>query len=277
MPLPPIGGPPPSGPPPPSGLSQAIDLRMSSWPVRDQGQRGTCVAFAVTACREHLAARGSARSDLSEQFLYWAIKKYDPWPHQDGTLVQFAQDALQQDGICTQGLWPYNGLFNPTNSTPPDVSHQTPNHPSLPAKSDAVAWQHKATFYSVGSGSGHASALLNLLTTVGRPVAITLPVFRDPLAPPPVYDNWNTPSALLYGRILNPPPTSVAYGGHAVCTTGYIPDQNESMGGWFVFRNSWGRAWASSAPTAGSLSPEQGYGYVSATYVDRFLWEMGSL
>jgi hypothetical protein len=35
---------------------ESIDLRVAEWPVRDQGSRGTCVAFAVVACREHLIA-----------------------------------------------------------------------------------------------------------------------------------------------------------------------------------------------------------------------------
>jgi hypothetical protein len=111
-----------------------------------------------------------------------------------------------------------------------------------------------------------------------RPVAVTLPVFKDPLGRT---DNWNTRVARTYGRVINPPPTSLAVGGHAVCVTGFRPDAAEPHGGYFVFRNSWGVSWASTAPASAVLggagtyfSPEPGYGDISASYVDSYLWEV---
>ncbi len=66
--LPAVGAPPTSG--------GNVDLRLANWPVKDQGQRGTCVAFGTAACFEHHMAQPQqgAPSDRSEQFLYWAIK-----------------------------------------------------------------------------------------------------------------------------------------------------------------------------------------------------------
>jgi hypothetical protein len=104
-------------------------------------------------------------------------------------------------------------------------------------------------------------------------VAVSLPVFRDAVAPRG--NNWNTPVGTLYGRVLDPPPTAVVVGGHAVCVTGFQPDLGEPAGGYFIIRNSWGGTlWGSRLPAAGYHAPERGYGQVSATYVDRFLWEM---
>jgi hypothetical protein len=68
-----VGKPPPTPFVPPTPAS-SIDLRLGAWPIRNQGQRKTCVSFATTACVEHSQhARGGGRA-FSAQFLYWAIK-----------------------------------------------------------------------------------------------------------------------------------------------------------------------------------------------------------
>lgn len=105
---------------------------------------------------------------------------------------------------------------------------------------------------------------------------ISLPVFADPayFADPakPTPDNWSTASGFVYGTVLDPPPVSIVVGGHAVAITGFMPDREEHKGGYFIVRNSWGVEWGANAPARGL--PEPGYGRVSATYVDNFLWEM---
>jgi hypothetical protein len=238
------------------------------WPIRDQGLRGTCVAFAATALVEHREMiQGGGAGDLSEQFLYWAIKVGigDPWPTSDGTTLEFARDALAHFGICTEARWPYSGTLMPGN-----VSHQTPTDPSPGAKADA-AGRTVAVVRSLGQPGGNAAALLEELRAC-RPVAISLPVFRDAIQP--ARHNWNSSVGVLYGKVLDPPPTAVVDGGHAVCVVGFVPDLNEPTGGHFVIRNSWGRGWGRSLPAAGYAAHAPGYGQVSATYVDRFLWEM---
>ena len=79
----------------------------------------------------------------------------------------------------------------------------------------------------------------------------------------------------LYGQVLDPPATAVVDGGHAVCVVGFVPDADETTGGYFIFRNSWGTgAFGRRLPVRGSHAPERGYGQISATYVEKFLWEM---
>lgn len=266
-----VGLPPPPPFGPPSGAPTPIDLRNLPWPVRDQGKRGTCVAFGSTACLEHsrFAAEG-ANPDYSEQFLYWAIKDHsaDPQKNADGTWLQFARDMLQQDGICHENLCSYVSQLIP--STP--VSGAAP---SAAAKADAAL--HKMTAATYQRRPGGAAALVLQLLGKGRPVAVSLPVFKDPTIPNgPI--NWATAVGWAYGRVLNPPVRSVVDGGHCVCITGFVPDINEPNGGYFILRNSWGTLWANLAPTpASSHSPEQGYGEISATYVDTYCWELFQL
>ena len=248
-----------------------IDLRAClPWPVRDQGSRGTCVSFAMTAIREALdcqTAKGIV--DLSEQFLYWAIKTQtaDPTPGQDGSYLSFGRDALATLGIPDEALCPYNRL--PIQGNPGQAA---PGFPSTLVSGAAAGRAYTASVYAQPAGGpGSAARVLNEMVTSGRPVAVSLPVFFDPLT---AYNNWNTPLGVLYGGVINPVPTSSVRGGHAVCLTGFSPDAQEPAGGYFVIRNSWGKGWGTSLPDPAYAAREVGYGQVSATYVDRYLWEM---
>ncbi len=126
--LPAVGAPPTSG--------GNVDLRLANWPVKDQGQRGTCVAFGTAACFEHHMGQPqpSAPSDQSEQFLYWAIKTaHDPYPNKHGTWLRFARDGLRSHGICRESRHPYQQV--------PSTMIAGPN-PSNLAMQDAAANKH---------------------------------------------------------------------------------------------------------------------------------------
>lgn len=240
----------------------------SPWPIRDQGMRGTCVAFATAALLEHRALSSAAAStDLSEQYLYWAIKTQtaDPWHTIDGTTLGFARDALGTNGVCSEQSWPYDPVPQPGN-----IPQESVTDPSNHAHSEAAALRHLGV-HRTGSTSGNAQVLLEELSRC-EPVAIALPVFRDSLQPQS--NNWNTSVGLLYGRVLDPPPTSIVEGGHAVTVVGFAPDPGEPNGGYFIIRNSWGVEWGRLLPASGSFAPTAGYGQVSATYVEHFLWEL---
>jgi hypothetical protein len=74
------------------------DMRELLPPAHDQGQRGTCVAFAVTAAHELARAAGAAVSeDLSEEALFWGCKLIDGnW--RSGTSFSSASAALGATG-----------------------------------------------------------------------------------------------------------------------------------------------------------------------------------
>lgn len=246
---------------------EPIDHRCpGGWLVRDQGQRGTCVAFASTACAEKQAG---CDLDLSEQYLYWAIKDRigDFWPHQDGTLLEFARRALAQEGLCEEHLWPYTATFDPTN-----IAQGGHGSPTMSAQANASKRTISAHRFHQGTPGGNAALLLSWLRTRPQPVAISVPVFSDPTVP--TSDNWTSVLGWDFGRVLDPPPTAIASSGHAVCVTGFVPDHREFLGGWFVFRNSWSDQWGSRLPDPAYAGPEAGYGQLSASYVDQYLWEM---
>jgi hypothetical protein len=254
----------------PGSGSGSTTVPASSWPVRDQGERGTCVAFSVAACMEHFNANGGPPfPHLSAQFLYWAAKNAvgEPNPSKDGTFLQFAKDALASLGICEEPFWPYN----PTPGATP--AQGTATDPSGAANQNALLNGRNCGVYLRNPGASGFDILRDLLRE-GRPVAITLPVFRDTLVTDGT-TNWTTPTGWSYGRVLNPPPTSVVVCGHAVCVVGFVEDEEEPTGGYFIVRNSWSTEWSADSPSPpNSFAPEPGYGDVSATYVKNFLWEL---
>ena len=84
-------------------LPDAVRLMSKMPPVKNQGQRGTCVAFGTVALREFLAG---SKVDLAEQFLYWACKELDGSPG-PGTHIHSAMTALAEYGVCEETAWPY--------------------------------------------------------------------------------------------------------------------------------------------------------------------------
>lgn len=96
------------------GLYQNLD-----WPqkyfttsVKNQGRRGTCVAFALTSVAEtQVAVRGVRWTNLSEQFLYNRIKaSWDPDDYDDGanTLDMAERFAESSYRLPYEDLWNYN-------------------------------------------------------------------------------------------------------------------------------------------------------------------------
>jgi len=257
-----------------AGQTQTDVRGCSPWPVRDQGTRGTCVAFGTTALRELLLCEvGGQIVDLSEQFLYWAIKtkSSDPQPSVDGTWIEFAFQALPAQGICPEVDWPYDAA-----PTPGNVSQGAPGVPSPAAITNAMSLRKTAALHEkITRPGGHAQTVLDALQKNKRPVAIALPVFSDPAVPQS--DNWATSVGHFFGLVLDPPAHSTVIGGHCVCVTGFASDPSEPLGGYFVIRNSWSQQWGSQLPSPGYVGPEPGYGQVSASYVDQFLWEFGQL
>lgn len=182
------------------------DLRRLLPPVRDQGQRGTCVAFAVTAAHEaERAGSHGAVEDLSEEALFWGCKVVDGnWS--SGTRFASAATALSTTGQPLASTWPYDAdravgvAYAPP--TLPDESWFTANLRALAVDLDAI----RAELYG------------------GRPVILGIVVL----------DRFFFPGA--DGRIDAPDVSAKARGRHAVLAAGYDA-------GAVLVRNSWSSDW----------------------------------
>jgi C1A family cysteine protease len=182
------------------------DLRALLAPVRDQGERGTCVAFAVTAAHEVARAAGArVVEDLSEEALYWSCKVIDGnW--RTGTMFTSAAAALAASGQPLEAVWPYD-----------------------PRRASGVAYAPPAPPGADWHRSGMDPVALDLVGVraeldAGRPVVLGVVVF----------DTLFLPSAA--GRIEAPPAGSPARGRHAVLAVGHDAEE-------LLIRNSWGPTW----------------------------------
>lgn len=187
-----------------------LDLSALLLSARDQGSRGTCVAFAITALHEarHAATHGTLLS-LSEETLYWGAKQADR-NYSPGTSFRSANLALGKWGQPKQDVWPYDPLRNDR-----DVSYVPPAGVSDPSCC------HRARLSSVAVTVKDIKAVLDNGQSVALSVQMSTGFFMAP-----------------DGHIPLPQPHERLSENHAVLVTGY-GDRNQV----FRFRNSWGTGW----------------------------------
>ena len=232
-------------------LSDRINLISQMPPVRNQEQRGTCVAHAALAAHEHFLMTHGAYQDLSEQFLYWNCKRNDGFPDSEGTWLAIAIPLLQREGCCLETTWPYEPIPLPGS----EGQGPAPGGSQLEALSFRVANHRTLSPTSVDDIKHELSA--------GRCVAFSVPVFNSWLR-----SNWVAYS----GDITMPVPNEIVSGGHAMCLVGYADSSDMGLGGGrFILRNSWGTDWGINS-THGA-----GYGTIPYAYIAKFGAEAYSL
>lgn len=229
-------------------LPDALRLMDRMPPVRDQGERGTCVAFGAVALREFLAGGGE---DLSEQFLYWACKELDGHPG-PGTFIHTAMSALAQYGVCVESAWPYNPRQGSSEGQGPPPPEACENARAYCLESARTVEPNLVLHYK------------NVLAADGGQNG--MPITFGTL----VFNSWYMSSEThRTGKITLPLPGEPPAGGHAWCVVGYVDDSSVPGGGYFIVRNSWGAAWAADSPEAAghALMP---YAYVEAFAMEAF-------
>ena len=226
-------------------LPPAMRLMDKLHPVQNQGERGTCVAFSVTALREFSDTKSQK---LSEQFLYWACKMLDGHEDQGGTTIHTAMAALAERGICPQDCWPYNPEKEEKSE------HQGPP-PAAALKNAASLVMENARPVAINNISHYKHVLAGNGGVGGAPVAIGILVF----------DSWLRSAATnRTGKITMPlPGEPPLQWGHAMLAVGYQDDPGAPGGGYLIVRNSWGTDWA-------GLSPENaGHAMIPYAYVEQ--------
>ena len=234
----------------PQALPQRVSLIERMPAVRNQGERGTCVAHACTAVREFLT--GDAGIDLSEQFLYWAARKKLITPilkHRDGLLLVYGMSALQESGVCPEADWPYNPHLTPGDAVqgePPPAAVQKAR--AYRIERYVFLWPRDIRGLKAHLAGGYA-------------VALTLPT----------YGYWGGVMCRWAGAIRMPlgpegtrSPIARLETAHAICLSGYQDDATVPGGGYFIVRNSWGADWAARCPD------RPGYCWLPYDYVRRY-------
>jgi len=222
-------------------LPTMVDHSSKMGSVKNQGNLGSCVGFAVTAMKEwqetieHLNeveggktdTRKGKEYDLSESWVYWKSKEIDPWPGEEGTSIRYAMQVLQKIGVPTESGWPYNDV-NDINFSKPK------NWAKLIAK-----WSLIDKYWRINNLTELKAALIN------GPVPIGIPCFYE------IFFVGND------GLVPYPEKPDEVFGGHAICAVGY--DNRTKL---IKFKNSWGKDWG-----------KNGYGFLPYKYIVDFLWD----
>jgi hypothetical protein len=99
--------------------------------IRNQGERPTCVAFAVSDA--HGAARGSPTALSVEHLYYHAVQRTPGRDPEDGVALATILEALRLDGQCAETGWGY------LDALPTDLKTWRPPASATPAyKRDAA-------------------------------------------------------------------------------------------------------------------------------------------
>lgn len=192
-------------------FSSSIDLRDNLSIVRDQGNRGTCTAFAVTACHEH---HRNLDHRLSEEFLFSCAKHLDGNYDTDGISIPSAFKAIQSFGHAKHSIFPYN-----KHSVFPFKIAEIEPH----VMKDAL--ERKISLYQ------NINADVKIIESY---LSIERPVITGVVVQPTF---WLTGE----GVFIDVPHVESNEGLHAILIIGY--GQREDGKNFFIIRNSWGVDW----------------------------------
>jgi C1A family cysteine protease len=189
----------------------SIDYTSKMTPVRNQGDEGTCVAFASVVGVKEFEDQKEYRKliELSPRYVYSLCKKFDGFPEEEGTYPRIAMKMLLKYGVCPEFFWPYRPFQN--NDHKPGADQKAKN-------------------YRI-----KAYARLKDIAEMKRSLMVNGPF----LAGVKVFDSWFDPSVARTGMVPMPKKGEDLTGGHAICIVGY--DDRKKL---FKFKNSWSKKWA---------------------------------
>ena len=180
--------------------------------VRDQGERATGPAFALTAANELLRKQLGKEAELSEQFLFYEAKLLDA-DSEPSTSLGSCATVLLRVGQCRRSSWAYSGVA-PTldhGQKPLNARSEAGNFRTRPQALDPTAVEIRNAL-----DSGHLVPLVV-----------------------PVYSSWlHSLEVQRSGRLTLPLATETHIGYHAFTAVGY-DDEVRAV----IVRNSWGSVW----------------------------------
>lgn len=101
-------------------MTVATDLRDQMEPVRDQGRRPTCLAFAASAAHR-MAHRHS--DQLCSEWLFFHATRRDGLRPNQGSTIEATCSVIAHEGQPDEEFWPYQGIeTNPRPYEPPKKS-----------------------------------------------------------------------------------------------------------------------------------------------------------
>lgn len=201
-------------------LPSSVDLTPYMPPVGNQGETGTCVAWAsayylrtgLQAIRNNIATADLAQTkwQFSPKDLFWSIPNNLKGPDCMGTYFEYAFDRMQSRGVATMKTVPFTDVG--------DCSLQP-----------ATAWTQEAADYRIQSYRDLPLDLNTMKTKLAedRPLVFGAMVTKT-------FGEWRGNGVMRESDVLN----STVTGGHAMTIVGYDDAKNA-----FRIVNSWGKIW----------------------------------
>ena len=206
----------------PVKILDSIDLRprfhQLKLGMKDQNRRSTCTIFSMVMAYEYeLAVKQKKGVELSEEFLVWAVRKYDQPEGGFGTGFNLYQVAQR---IVKTGL-PDNEAYR--DSIDGDFS--------LPPPPEIVA-----------QAARRAGSRVRWLTPKKDPELLFNQAIHALNAGHPVVMGlkWPHSKTLRNTALLD---KQIPVTRHAVTLVGYSSESGKSESVRFIFKNSWGRTW----------------------------------
>lgn len=185
-------------------MTLVSDFRAHQTPVRNQGDRPTCVGFAVSAAHEWMAGDDVVRSPEDAM---WAAHQIGSVPGREETSVSWALTGLQIHEHATELAWPYGTPRWPAGR--PVAALDAANRRALPG------WR--------ALGAVTLQTIRDELER-GFAVVLSLRVVRSA---------WRDPTG-----IVDAEPGKKTPGNHAVLAVG-VRDADDQL----IIKNSWGERW----------------------------------
>jgi Papain family cysteine protease len=192
-----------------TGVAIKTDLRKFFGPVRDQGQRPTCLAFAASDL--HAALRGPW-APLSCEYLFYHAQRRGKRKPQEGALLMAMLDAVRNDGQPHESDWPY------LSAVPADLAQWTPPPGISPL------------FRRASDTESHTVDTMVSELDGGRPLLVLMRLSWS-------FD-WVKPDGIVDEAAGEQPDLNRR---HAVIAAGHGEVNGQRA---IVIRNSWGDGWA---------------------------------
>ena len=211
--------------------------------VFDQGERGTCVANAVTFLMDYITGTKTSR-----QFLYYQCKKTDNIPNSEGTYPSVALDLLANTkrndvGAVSESVWRYNQSpvrGNKGQGPAPERCYKGSRYIGL----DTVHCRKNRIVSDI------KDLLVGSNIHPAAPVEVSVPLFSS----------FKSISTRRTGWVTMPFPNENIAGYHSMVIVGYNDEDRV-----FIVRNSWGNSWA--AENKYGLS---GHALIPYSYISKY-------